>query len=278
MGLTLGAFLLETGVAPEVRLFGRSASPPPGAWTRRREVTYAAGVAGAPPAGSVLVLAVPDAAVAAAAAAWAEAGTPGAAAVVWHLSGALPSAVLDPLRARGYAAAALHPLQTVAVPDETGDALRGIAFSFEGDAAARPPAATLARAAGGRLFDVPAAAKAKYHAACVFASNYIVTNAAVAARLLAEAAALPEPDALTALLPLVDGARANLARLGLPRALTGPVTRGDADVVRRHLDALDASTRALYSAQAREALRLARSAGLDARRADEIERWLDTET
>jgi predicted short-subunit dehydrogenase-like oxidoreductase (DUF2520 family) len=102
-------------------------------------------------------------------------------------------------------------------------------------------------------------------------------NAAVAARLLAEAAQLPEPDALAALLPLVDGARANLARLGLPRALTGPIARGDIDVVRRHQDALDAPTRALYSAQAREALRLARSAGLDPRRADEIERWLDPE-
>lgn len=278
MGLSLGALVLETGLAREVRFFGRAPSPPSHPLMRRPEVSYAAGVPGAPPEEAVLVLAVPDAAVADSAAACAAAGTPGPGAVTWHLSGALPSAVLDPLRARGYAAAAFHPLQTVATPDERGDALRGIAFAYEGDAAARPAAESVARAAGGRLFDVPAGEKAKYHAACVFASNYIVTNAAVAARLLAEAAAIPEADALVALLPLIEGARANLARLGLPRALTGPVARGDADVVRRHLDALDASTRALYSAQAREALRLARSAGLDSRRADEIERWLDTDT
>ncbi|MGH7544812.1 MAG: hypothetical protein ACREKI_01360, partial [Gemmatimonadota bacterium] len=61
MGLTLGALLLETGLAREVRFFGRSASPLPAAWTRRPEVTYAEGVAGAPPEGTVLVLAVPDA-------------------------------------------------------------------------------------------------------------------------------------------------------------------------------------------------------------------------
>lgn len=277
MGLSLGALCLETALTSDLRFFGRATAAPTHPLLRRPGVSYARGVPGPPPPGSLLVLAVPDTALAGVAAEWAAAGPAPQGAVALHLSGALPSSVLEPLRARGHAVGALHPLQTVAAPDERGAALRGIAFAFEGEAAARPAADAIARAAGGRVFDVPARGKAKYHAACVFAANYVVANAAVAARLLAEAASIPEADALAALLPLMDGALGNLTRVGLPRALTGPIARGDVEVVRRHLDALDAPTRALYSAQAREALRLARSAGLDPRRADEIERVLDTQ-
>jgi predicted short-subunit dehydrogenase-like oxidoreductase (DUF2520 family) len=277
MGLSLGGLCLETALTRELRFFGRAPAAPPHPLLGRAGVSYAPGVGGPPPPGSLLVLAVPDAALDGVAAEWASAGRAPQGAVALHLSGALPSSVLQPLRARGYAVGALHPLQTVAAPDERGTALRGIAFAFEGEAAARPAADAIARAAGGHNFDVPAGEKAKYHAACVFAANYVVANAGVAARLLAEAASIPEADALAALLPLMEGALRNLKRVGLPRALTGPIARGDVEVVRRQLAALDAPTRVLYSAAAREALRLARSAGLDTRRADEIERVLDTQ-
>lgn len=277
MGLTVGALVLEGGLADAVTFFGRRAAPPAHPLLGRPEVDYGSAFPGAAPAGAVVVIAVPDAAVAEVAERLAAAGPAPAGAVALHLSGALPAAALAPLKARGYATASLHPLQTVAAPDERAERLSGVAFAFEGEAAARPAAESIARAAGGRVFTVPAGSKAKYHAACVFASNYVVADAAVAARLLAEAASLSQGEALAALIPLVEGARANLERLGLPRALTGPIARGDVEVVRRHLGALDASTRALYSAQAREALRLARAAGLDPRRADEIERLLDAQ-
>lgn len=275
MGLTLGDLVLQSGCAASVRFVGRHEAPPEHDLFRRREVSYASGFPGPPPAGAVVVIAVPDAAVAEVAATLAQAGpaTPGA--VALHLSGALPSAVLDVLRGQGYATGSLHPLQTVASPEEGAARLRGVAFAFEGEAAARPVADAIVRAARGRMMKVPASAKATYHAAGVFASNYVVANAAVAARLLAGAAQVSTPEALAALLPLVEGARANLERLGLPRALTGPIVRGDVEIVRRHLDALDAPTRALYSALAKEALHLARAAGLDPRRADEIDALLD---
>jgi predicted short-subunit dehydrogenase-like oxidoreductase (DUF2520 family) len=44
--------------------------------------------------------------------------------------------------------------------------------------------------------------------------------------------------ALAALLPLLRGTVANLARVGLPGALTGPISRGDVATLRAHLDAL----------------------------------------
>ena len=43
-----------------------------------------------------------------------------------------------------------------------------------------------------------------------------------------------------ALLPLLAGTMENLAALGLPQALTGPLSRGDAGTIARHLTHLDA--------------------------------------
>ena len=111
-----------------------------------------------------------------------------------------------------------------------------------------------------------------YHAAAVFASNYLVATSAVAERLFAEAG-VPEP--LDAMRPLQE------TTLGPGAALTGPAVRGDASTVERNLDALATSapeTVAAYVAMCRIALDLGDETGrLDAsgRRAVEevLARW-----
>ena len=64
---------------------------------------------------------------------------------------------------------------------------------------------------------------------------------------------------------------ANVEALGVAEALTGPVRRGDVATVRRHLSILKGPERAAYIALSREALRLARGAGLGGELADEME-------
>jgi predicted short-subunit dehydrogenase-like oxidoreductase (DUF2520 family) len=71
------------------------------------------------------------------------------------------------------------------------------------------------------------------------ASNYAVTLMGQSAALLAHCG-LAGPDAVRALLPLLAGTMENLAALGLPQALTGPLSRGDAGTIARHLALLDA--------------------------------------
>ena len=70
------------------------------------------------------------------------------------------------------------------------------------------------------------------------------------------------PDqALPALIPLLTSVVQNLAQLGLPGALTGPVERGDVSSVERHLKTLEARAPellALYRLVGRDVLRLAR--------------------
>jgi predicted short-subunit dehydrogenase-like oxidoreductase (DUF2520 family) len=72
---------------------------------------------------------------------------------------------------------------------------------------------------------------------------------------------------------LIRGAAANL-EAGPAAALTGPVRRGDVETVVAHLGALGPEDRELYLLLAREALRLAREAGLASEAADRMERVL----
>ena len=93
----------------------------------------------------------------------------------------------------------------------------------------------LARDAGGHPFRIADERKPLYHAAAVFASNYVVTVTALAEEL-ERAAGVPDPVA--ALTPLQDATLANVRRVGAAEALTGPAVRGDAITLQRNLEAL----------------------------------------
>ncbi len=226
------------------------------------------GVAVAPSAAALCLaadwvfLTVPDRAVAPLAAELGEAGVFHAGQVVAHTAGALPSAVLRPAQACGAEVLALHPMQSFADPERGADLFQGITCSIEGTPAARQAGADLARILGMRPWQVEAGDKPRLHAACALASNALVALLAVAART---AGASDSPDdrqrALEALLPLSRGSLENLARLGLPRALTGPVERGDAETVRSHLDLLAGDADSAYRILGLVAVDLAREKG-----------------
>jgi len=99
--------------------------------------------------------------------------------------------------------------------------------------------------------------KALYHAAAVFASNYLVAVAALAEGLFARAGL---DDGLARFLPLSRASIDNVEALGAPAALTGPAARGDAGTIARNLEALAAAAPEAipaYVALARVALDLA---------------------
>ena len=162
-----------------------------------------------------------------------------AAAIVLHLSGATDPRGVDAVRAAGHAAGTFHPLIPIA-----GDAaLRGAWIGVDGDAAAVDAASALAAALGAQVLAIPRGSKPRYHAAAVLASNYPVVLAALAERLLGEAG-IEARAARGAVASLLGAAARNVAAAGdgtsLATVLTGPIVRGDHDVVRGHLDALAA--------------------------------------
>ena len=203
-----------------------------------------------------IVLCVPDAEIAAAAAVVA-----GAAPLIGHTSGATG---LDALAGAGgatgsdAAAFGLHPLQTFAArggaepslgeaepptgeadPSPALAAFSGAGCAIAGDTpAALAFAGALARTLGMTPFEIDDAGRAAYHAAASVASNFLVTLQAAAERIAAGAGLEPE-EARALLAPLLRRTLENVAALGPGRALTGPVARGDEATVEAHRQAVE---------------------------------------
>jgi predicted short-subunit dehydrogenase-like oxidoreductase (DUF2520 family) len=184
---------------------------------------------------------------------------------VVHCSGALPSDVLGPARDAGAVVASFHPLQAFASLQAAIEHMPGSTFALEGDPELVAQLDLLVEALGGTAFHLTAQEKTSYHAAAVIASNYTVTLAALASDLLVREGIAPDTNtALRYLLPLLQGTVDNLDALGLPAALTGPLARGDAGTVHRHLEALDKiapDLASLYRHLARLTLPLAQEKG-----------------
>jgi len=184
-------------------------------------------------------------------------------AVVFHVSGALPSSVLAPAQARGAVIAAVHPVKSFADPRLAVETFAGTFCALEGDG----PACDLLRDAiercGARTFAVDPQFKTIYHAATVFVSNYLVALVETGLRCF-EKAGVPRATAMEVMEPLVRGTVDNLFRLGPVRALTGPIARGEVAVVAGQsaaLDRWDAGAAELYRALGRVAVELAAAQG-----------------
>lgn len=168
-------------------------------------------------------------------------------AVVFHCSGAKAS---DELRAPGALVASVHPVRSFADPDAVAAAFAGTWCGVEGDAGALALLGPAFEAIGARLVAIDAAAKTVYHAASVFAANYLVTVLDAALRAYV-AAGVPEAVARELAQPLASETLANVFRLGPAAALSGPVARGDLATVARQQAAVahwDAPTGRLYEA------------------------------
>lgn len=213
---------------------------------------------------------VPDGAIASVCRQFAEAGAWRRGQVVFHTSGALASDVLEQAAVRGAKTASVHPLQTFAGDEDDAERLRGVAVAVEGQPEAVRLAFSLAEAWGARPFAIAAADKPAYHAAAVLASNAVIALMATASRLA------PLPEGAKSLLPLAQRTLENLASLGIPAALTGPIERGDVATVAEHLRALerDPAARRVYLALAAATVPIAVAKGtLDPEAAGRLSQW-----
>jgi predicted short-subunit dehydrogenase-like oxidoreductase (DUF2520 family) len=172
----------------------------------------------------------------------------------FHSSGALVSDELNALRGDGANVASVHPMMTFvsgSIPS-----LKGVPFAVEGDATAVSAARHIVRNLGGKAFTIRKQHKAAYHAWGAFASPLLVA-ALVTAERLARKAGLSAVEAREKMLPIVRQTIANYEALGPANAFSGPIVRGDAEIVRQHLRILKKvpEARHVYLALARAALR-----------------------
>ena len=111
-------------------------------------------------------------------------------------------------------------------------------MSVEGDAAAVDFGKEVINALKANSFTIPTDAKILYHASAVVASNYLVTLEHFALELL-KAADISEENAYEILEPLIMGTLNNIKARGSVEALTGPVARGDDEIVQRHIEGIE---------------------------------------
>ncbi len=163
--------------------------------------------------------------------------TPGSGVVALHTSGARGPEALAPLQDRGVSCGTLHPLQTIATPEQGAADLPGSYFGITAAGEALDWALEICRLLQGHPLMIPAERRPLYHAAAVMASNYIMAmiDAAV---ILFEQCSVGREDALRALAPMICSSVANTLASGPEQALTGPIERGDAQTVASHLQAL----------------------------------------
>jgi predicted short-subunit dehydrogenase-like oxidoreductase (DUF2520 family) len=180
--------------------------------------------------------------------------------LVFHCSGAKSSAALLAAAEKGALTASVHPVRSFADPEGVARDFAGTLCGLEGDPRALALLEPALAAIGARAVPIDAAAKTVYHAASVFASNYLVTVLDTALRAY-QAAGIPEQVARELARPLATETLENVFRLGPRAALSGPIARGDFDTVARQqaaLDAWEAPAGQLYRALAEATAGLAR--------------------
>lgn len=206
----------------------------------------------------VLILAVPDEAIAQVAAQI----EPRPERYVVHLSGAHGTA---PLKAAGGIPIALHPPMTftgTSAPD-----LSDVTFTATAPDEARPFVERLVKDLGAGVQWVAEDQRATYHAGVVHGANHLVTLLAQSFEVL-RAAGVADPAAT--MRPLLRATLDNALSSGHD-ALTGPVARGDAGTVEAHLKALPLDTVPAYVALARATVELVAADGrIDAGAAERL--------
>lgn len=210
----------------------------------------------------LVIVAVRDGGIAAVAAELAARRLLSRSAVVVHVAGAQSAEALAAARGACAGVAQLHPM--IAFADLAfAPSLQGGHAHVQGDPAAVKVARRFAAAVGLRPRTFPALDPVLYHAAAGLVANGAAALAAAGTEVL-ERAGVPREKAPLLLGPLLCSVAENVEALGLPGALTGPVRRGDAAAVDRHLTMLarlGPHLAGLYAAMADAQLPLARALG-----------------
>jgi len=165
---------------------------------------------------------------------------------VVHCSGADSVDILEPAKQTGALVGAFHPLQTFASISYAIENIPGSTFAIEGSGEILNKLQEMAASLGGNWILLKAEDKVLYHASAVIACNYFVTLVKMSTDLW-QNFGLTSNVAIKALTPLLKGTLNNLNNVGLPNALTGPISRGDLGTVRKHINALEKRTPSLLS-------------------------------
>lgn len=157
--------------------------------------------------------------------------------IVLHCSGAVNSNLLESVTVAGAYTASIHPVKSFATPCSTLSDFAGTFCGSEGDSQALEILEPAFAAIGATTFRIDPAQKKLYHAASVISCNYLTSLIELSAQAY-EKAGIPRATAMQIMQPIVMGTADNIFKLGTTKALTGPIARGDHQVVEDQHSAL----------------------------------------
>lgn len=182
----------------------------------------------------LVLLAVPDDALADLVSGLGATGAWQAGQLVAHTSGRFGTGVLAPVKAAGGIPLALHPAMTFTGMSLDLARLSDCCFGVTADPAMLPIAQALVVEMGAEPVVIAEADRVLYHASLAHSANHMVTLVAHAAQILTDIGVESTSQMLG---PLLRAALDNALMSG-ESALTGPVARGDAGTVAAHAAAL----------------------------------------
>jgi len=196
---------------------------------------------------------------------------------VVHCSGAHSIDILEPAKQLGANTGCFHPLQTFASVDQAIENIPGSTFAIEAEETLSSTLKEMATVLEGDWVILKAGDKVLYHAAAVFACNYLVTLVKLATDLWQTFDVSPS-QATKALMPLLKGTLSNIENVGLPNCLTGPIARGDLGTISRHIESLEKQATPLlsiYKELGLQTIPIALAKGkIDSQRAEELKALL----
>ncbi len=151
--------------------------------------------------------------------------------IAFHCSGFESSALLEPLRSKGYGTASLHPVMSFADPHLSVKIFKDTPCAIEGDPRSAEILGKWVGQIGGKAFELTANKKGLYHAAAVFSSNLNVVLQAIAVEAW-QASGIHQDVIADLHAALLNATTQNILKMGPAQALTGPAARGDERVVR----------------------------------------------
>jgi predicted short-subunit dehydrogenase-like oxidoreductase (DUF2520 family) len=182
---------------------------------------------------------------------------------VFHTSGSLTSKLLLPLKLKGARTFSLHPFQTFVSISSVLENMKGVYYGVEGPKDNLKIAKKIVEDLEGKYVEILENLKPIYHIAGVFASNYLITLIQniyyVFDKLKIESAKFDE-----ILKPIINQTLQNLSHLSPFDALTGPIVRGDNEIIDVHLKTLSRDVPDLlrfYISMGLETLEAAKASG-----------------
>lgn len=160
------------------------------------------------------------------------------ASLVIHCSGSLSSEILASAKSKDCKLASIHPMRSFADPEISVREYQGTFCAFEGDLAALNTVSELFTKIGSIVYSIQSDKKDLYHAAAVFASNYLLSLFQKSLYCL-EQAGVDSDIAVDIIQNLMQGTLNNLKiTRSTEQALTGPIKRGELSIIAKHINAL----------------------------------------